>query len=469
MAPRTLESSFLEKDFQTMENRLQPFLKMDEIYPEKIALSCNGQWYPRMPVVPPRALCVDSRLAKPGSLFFALKGDRADGHDFLGQIADAGGCAVVRMDFPVEQLPPNGYFLRVDDVLEALGSLAAATRVPMSACVVGVTGSVGKTSTKELVADLLSVLGKTVRTQGNFNNEIGLPLSVTELTRDCAYGVFEAGISHPGEMALLRDILRPDIVVMTRIAPVHIEFFESVRAIAEEKAVLLEQLPANGFAVLDRDDEFFDLLCERCPAPVVTCSMQGSPADYVGEEQADGQLRVLETASGESAVLSVPPPGAYMAENVLRAVAIARRCGAAWDAIETALKSSHPVGMRWAVEEVGDWTAINDGYNANPVSMHAALKAFAAWPSTGHRFLALGPMLELGRLETSEHETLGRFVADGPWAGVVVVPRKVTDESDAAAEALAEGMRSVGWPAEKLKVATSPAEAASWLRERMRP
>jgi len=422
-----------------------------------------------MPVTPPRALCVDSRLAKPGSLFFALKGERVDGHDFLSQIARAGGCAVVRKDFPVGQLPPNGYFLRVDDVLEALGSLAAATRVPMSARVVGVTGSVGKTSTKELLADLLSVLGKTVRTQGNFNNEIGLPLSVAELTRDCVYGVFEAGISHPGEMALLRDILRPDIVVMTRIAPVHIEFFESVRNIAEEKAVLLEELSADGFAVLDRDDDFFDLLSERCPAPVVTCSMQGSPADYVGEEQADGLLRVLETASGESAVLSVPPPGAYMAENVLRAVAVARHCGAAWDAIETALKSSHPVGMRWAVEEVGDWTAINDGYNANPVSMPAALKAFAAWPSKGHHFLALGPMLELGRLEVSEHETLGRFVADGPWAGVVIMPWAKSPSIDVAAAALAAGMCSARWSAEKVKVASSPLEAAAWLRERMRP
>jgi len=442
---------------------------MDEIYPEKIAASCNGQWHPRMPLVPPRALCVDSRLSKPGSLFFALPGERADGHDFLGQIAAAGGCAVIRRDFPVGQLPLNGYFLRVDDVQEALGALAAATRFAMSARVVGVTGSVGKTSTKELVADLLSVLGKTVRTQGNFNNEIGLPLSVAELTRDCAYGVFEAGISHPGEMALLRDILCPDIVVMTRIAPVHIEFFESLRAIAEEKAVLLEKLPADGFAVLDCEDEFFDLLSERCPAPVVTCSMQSRAADYAGEEWADGCLRVLETASGESAVLSVPPPGAYMAENVLRAVAVARRCGAAWDAIETALKSSRPVGMRWAVENIDAGTVINDGYNANPVSMHAALKAFAAWPSTGRRFLALGPMLELGRLEQSEHEALGRFVADGPWAGVAVVPQKISDESDAAAEALAAGMRSAGWSAEKVAVLSGPAEAARWLRERMRP
>jgi UDP-N-acetylmuramoyl-tripeptide--D-alanyl-D-alanine ligase len=437
---------------------------MDEIYPEKIAASCNGQWHPRMPVVPQRALCVDSRLAKFGSLFFALEGERADGHDFLPQIADACACAVIREDFPVAHLPATGHFLRVASPLKALGDLAAATRIPMSARVVGVTGSVGKTCTKELIADLLSVLGKTVRTQGNFNNEIGLPLSLAELTRDCAYGVFEAGISHPGEMARLRDILKPDIVVMTPIGKAHIEHFASVEAIAEEKAILLEQLPPDGFAVLDRDDACFDLLQKHGLAPVVTCSMQGSLADYMGEEQVDGRLRVVETATGESALLPVPPPGAFMAGNVLQAVAVARRCGAAWDALATALGTSRPVGMRWAVEEVGEWTVINDGYNANPVSMHAALKAFAAIPNAGRRFLALGPMLELGQLEESEHEVLGRFVAEGPWAGIVMM----SNSSAAAAQAVRTGLLSAGWPEDALKISMDSAEAAAWLRERMR-
>jgi len=436
---------------------------MDEIYPEKVAASCRGQWYPRMPVIPPRALCVDSRLATFGSLFFALEGERTDGHDYLAQIADAGACAVIREDVPVAKLPINGIFLRVASPLKALGDLAAATRLPMSARVVGITGSVGKTCTKELIADQLSVLGKTVRTQGNFNNEIGLPLSLAGLTRDCAYGVFEAGISHPGEMARLRDILKPDIVVITPIGKAHIEHFASVEAIAEEKAILLEQLPRDGFAVLDRDDACFDLLRSHCPAPVVTCSMQRSPADYTGEEQPEGRLRVVEMATGESAVLPVPPPGAFMAGNVLQAVAVSRRCGAAWDALVTALGTSRPVGMRWAVEEVCGWTVINDGYNANPVSMHAALKAFAACPASGQRFLALGPMLELGPLEESEHEALGRFVAEGPWAGIVMM----SHPSAAAAEAMRRGLLSAGWSKDGLILSKDSAEAAAWLRERM--
>ena len=442
---------------------------MDEIFPEQMAAWCRGRWHPRTPPGPLRAVCVDSRRAGPGSLFFALKGEKADGHDFLASVAAAGACAVVRADHPAEQLPAAGFCLRADDVPAALGRFAAGYRASMPARLVGVTGSVGKTSTKESIADLLATVGKTARTAGNLNNEIGLPLSLAELTRDCAFGVIEAGISHPGEMAPLRDILMPDIAVATRIGPVHIEFFESVRAIAEEKAALREKLPADGFAVLDRDDEFYDVLRNHCSAAVVTCSLKRRDADYAGDPQEDGRLWVCERATGETAALPLPPPGGFMAENALRAVAVARKCGATWEAIAAALGRTRPVGMRWAVEEVRGWTAINDGYNANPVSLRAALKAFADRPAPGRKFLALGPMLELGRWERAEHEAAGRFVAAGGWAGVAVVPWKSPDVPDAAAQALVAGLRAGGCPGENVRAASGPAEAAAWLRERLRP
>ncbi len=423
-----------------------------------------------MPAEATRALVVDSRKAGAGSLFFALRGEKADGHDFLAAVCAAGARAVVREEVPVERLPAGGSFLRVEDPLAALGRLAAGYRAAMPARIVGVTGSVGKTSTKELVAEALGAAGRTARTAGNFNNEIGLPLSVSELTGECAFGVFEAGISHPGEMGPLRDILMPDIAVVTRVGPVHIEFFESVRAIAEEKGALLEKLPADGFAVLDLDDEHFEALRERSSAPVVTCSLRRREADYAGDPQADGRLWVFERATGESAVVPLPPPGGYMAENALRAVAVARKCGVAWAALAEALGRVRPVGMRWAVEGVRGWTAINDGYNANPVSVRAALKAFVDWPVEGRRFLAVGPMLELGRAERAEHEALGRVVAAGGWGGVAVVPWKgIGGAPDAAAEALAEGLRAGGWPEEKRCAAGGAAEAAGWLRERLRP
>lgn len=441
---------------------------MDPISPGQAAAWCRGRWHPRTPPEPLRALGVDSRRAAPGHLFFALKGGKADGHDFLAAVAAAGACAVVREDFPVENLPAGGCFLRVDDPLAALGRFAAGYRATLSARIVGVTGSVGKTLTKELVADLLATVGKTARTAGNFNNEIGLPLSVAGIGGDCAFGVVEAGISHPGEMAPLRGILRPDVAVATRIGPVHVEFFGSVRAIAEEKAALLEQLPADGFAVLDLDDEYFEVLRARSSAPVATCSLKRRDADYAGDPQADGQLWVCERATGETAMLPLPPPGGFMAENVLRAVAVARKCGAAWDAIAAALGRFRSVGMRWAVADVRGWTAVNDGYNANPISMRAALAAFADWPAPGRKFLALGPMLELGRMEREAHEALGRSAAAGRWAGAAIVPWK-PGGPDAAAQALAEGWRAAGGPDENLCAAAGPAEAANWLRARLRP
>ena len=419
-----------------------------------------------MPSGPLRALAVDSRQAQEGGLFFALKGEKADGHDFLEAAAAQGACSVVRRDFPVGKLPAAGCFLRVDDVLSALGRFAAGYRATLPARIVGVTGSVGKTLTKELVADLLSTVGKTARTAGNFNNEIGLPLSVAGLSRDDAFGVIEAGISHPGEMAPLRDVLMPDAAVATRIGPVHVEFFESVRAIAEEKAALLEKLPASGFAVLDLDDEFCDVLRAHSSAPVATCSLTRREADYAGDPQADGKLWVYERATGESATLTVPPPGGFMAENALRAVAAARKCGAAWGAIEAALGRFRPVGMRWAVEDVGGWRAVNDGYNANPVSVPASLKAFGDWPVAGRRYLALGPMLELGARERAEHLALGRFAGAGPWSGVAVLARH---PADGAAAAIADGFREGGGDPARLFAAPGPADAAAWLRERLRP
>ena len=170
-----------------------------------------------------------------------------------------------------------------------------------------------------------------------------------------------------------------------------------------------------------------------------------------------------EKAGGDRAVLPVPPPGGYMAENVLHAVALARRCGVTWEAAASALRASRPVGMRWAVEEVRGWTAINDGYNANPVSMRAALEAFRDWPVAGSRFLVLGPMLELGAQEAEDHEALGRVAAGGDWAGVAVV----SAGHDAAAEAICRGLENAGWPVEKRMLSSNAVEASDWLNSRL--
>lgn len=433
------------------------------IQPEQVSAWCNGEWFPSIPLQSVCSACFDSRRAGPGILFFALQGTQADGHVYLPQVAAAGGYAVVRRDVPVSALPADGFFLRVDEPLTALGDLARAYRCGLSARVVGVTGSVGKTSIKEITANMLSRLGPTVRTAGNFNNEIGLPLSVLSVGAEDRYAVLEAGVGRPGDMAYLQRILKPDAAIVSRIGPVHLQFFESVRAIAEEKALLLEELPAEGVAVLDMDDEFFPLLAERSSAPVVRCSMAAAAADYLGRLEADGSLVVVEQG-GAGMRLPVPPPGGYMAENVLKAAALARRLGASWEDIAAALKEDCHVGYRWHVEEWEGKTLINDAYNANPVSMERALAAFAAMEVPGRKFAALGPMLSLGAGEAAFHYALGRTVAALDLAGVAVVPAG----HEAAAEALRQGLMDGQYPAGRV-IIKDYAMVADWLAGRLQP
>ncbi len=250
---------------------------MKEASPKSLAGWCGGTWLPSAPERGIDRLGFDSREAAPGVLFFALKGEKRDGHEFVPAVLRDGGCAVVRRGaLAPSGIPAGAAVLEVDDPLDALSCIAAGWRQSMAqAKVVGVTGSAGKTSTKELCANVLSRLGPTVRTAGNFNNHIGLPMSVSRLDPDTAYGVFEAGVSHPGEMPPLRDIMMPDIAVVTGVGPAHIEFFGTERAIAEEKSQLLARLPRGGFAVLGADMAHCGVFRDRVPsgATVVTCSM----------------------------------------------------------------------------------------------------------------------------------------------------------------------------------------------------
>jgi UDP-N-acetylmuramoyl-tripeptide--D-alanyl-D-alanine ligase len=376
---------------------------------------------------------------------------------------------VVRRDWDGGEGLDGARVLRVEDPERALLEFAAGYRRERKAVVVGVTGSVGKTSTKELTAAALGTVGATVKTEGNFNNQIGLPLSLVRLEADTAFGVFEAGISHPGEMADLARAMGPDAAVVSRVAPVHIEFFPSERAIAEEKAGLVEAVPPKGFAVLDADGAHFEAFRERCRCRVVRCARVGwrGEADYWGEPLEGGlRLRVREEATGEEAELPVPPPGAYMAENLLRAVACARQYGAAWDGLKEAIGGWRAVGMRWAVGDASGVAVVNDAYNANPASMRAAADAFLGWRVAGKRWLALGPMLELGAAGPELHRELGEWLARrAPWAGLAVAGWR--EDAAELATAIHDGWKAGGGG--EAVLAESPEAAAAWLEARAEP
>ena len=456
---------------------------------ETLASWCGAAYSPPRDGSPAPAaitsLAIDSRKLTPGTLFFALPGERADGHDFLGAVAPAGAAAVVRADYPEDKLPPAAALLRHPDPAAALLAIAAAYRREFAgrATIVAIAGSVGKTTTKELVADALSTVGPTVRTVANLNNQLGMPLSLATLGEDTRFGVFEVGISHPGEMPPLADVLRPDAVVFTTIGPVHLEYFPSVEAIAEEKAQLLDALTPGGLAVLDASSPYFPILrrhAEARQARLVTTAPEsaGIAADYVSRPDPDapGQRAiVVETATGESASLALPPPGGHMVANLVPAVALARTLGATWDELRTAFETPSAAPMRWArsVLPVTGIHLVNDAYNANPISMRASIESFLAMPPpapASRRHLAVGPMLELGSIAQEAHQALGRQLAAIPAAAGVgaIVVLDTYPPASPLAHAIADAYAAAHGTAPLLLAADYP-PAADFLRAHAAP
>ncbi len=426
--------------------------------PERLAEWAVGKWVSSAPAVI-TGIVHDTRAVSEGDLFVALRGTRADGHAFVADARRRGACgAIVRREQAAE-LAATGPLLAVADPLAALQDIAAGYRRLVAARIVGVTGSTGKTTVKELIAGMLAPLWRTARTRGNWNNEIGLPLSLLAMEPDTQVGVFELGISHPGEMAPLCRMARPDWGVVTTVGPVHLEFFPSVDSIASEKGELLRQLPAGGVAVLSVDDPHFAALRDCVPGALITVSL-ASPADYRLEAGAAADLvTVRERATGESCILRMPMPGRHSRHNVLLATAVARGLGVSWAAIAEGLARYTPPPMRWETHEAGGVTLINDAYNANPLSMRAALETFRDLAVPGRKWLVLGDMRELGPRSGEEHAVLGRQVAEGDWASLVAVGE--------LGAVVADGAVAAGWPPERV-FRGAATEGVAFLADRLR-
>ncbi len=400
----------------------------------------------------------DTRTLAPGALFVALRGARFDGHRFVAE-AFARGAAAALVDRDAAGAPAAGPRLLVADTARALANLAAGYRRGLRALIVGVTGSLGKTTVKDMAADVLARRGPTARSLGNWNNAIGLPLSLLAMEPGCRFGVFEAGMNHPGELQPLIDTLRPDWGLVTAIGPVHLEFFESVEAIAREKSALLRALPPGGTALLRRDDPYYGLLAAAAPGRVLTVALEGE-ADYRGRLEG-GRLEILEAATGETCRVSAPLPGAHHAGHALLAAAVGRAQGLDWASIRGALESFRPQPMRWERRMLAGVSVINDAYNANPVSMAAALRTFAGVACAGGRWLVLAGMHELGESEARRHEELGASLAGDPWAGVITVGR--------LGGAIAAAALRAGVPAERVFACADHEAAAETLRRCLRP
>ncbi|MCX7819384.1 MAG: UDP-N-acetylmuramoyl-tripeptide--D-alanyl-D-alanine ligase [Kiritimatiellae bacterium] len=424
-----------------------------------LARWCGGRW--TRPAPPVRRVVHDSREVEPGDLFVAIRGDRFDGHDFVADAAGRGAVGAVVERGAAARLNMSLPLLVVEDSRRALAEMAARHRARWRGRVIGITGSVGKTTTKELLADVLATQGRTARTPGNRNNDIGLPLALLNAPPDLRWGVFEVGISHPGEMEPLAAMLQPDWVVFTRIGPAHIEFFGSEAAIAREKAQLAANLPPRGTVIAAADEPWLEVIRSATRARIVTVALE-APADFVGRVESTAEGPWLEVRGGAGFVLRcrLPVRGEPFARAALRAAAVAALAGADPEAAAVAIAEFRPLPMRGEEQIVGGVRWINDAYNANPLSVRAAVETFAA-DRAPRKWLVLGGMHELGATAAEAHRQVGREVARGEWAGVITV-------GDLAA-GIAEGAAESGRPALRLYRCANVEEAAQCLAELLRP
>ncbi len=358
-------------------------------------------------------ISIDSRTVAPGDAFFAIEGDRFDGHDFVEQALAAGAsCAVVSR--PVGEGRKQ---LVVPDVLEALRELAHAARARTDAVVVGVTGSVGKTSTKEMLRAIFARAGKVHAANASFNNHWGVPLTLARMPADTDYAVCEIGMNHAGEITPLTLMVRPDIAIVTTVEAVHIEFFESVAAIADAKAEIFEGLERGGVAILNVDNPYFDRLSKAA-------AKRGARIVGFGRDpRATTRLDAVEptplglsmgiTLHGASYQATLGLRGDHMAMNALAALAAAEAAGVDVETACEGLASVTPApgrGVRQHVAvEGGRILLIDESYNANPSSVAAALRVLGA--ERPRRVAVLGDMLELGAAGETLHRNLSGEIA----------------------------------------------------------
>lgn len=348
----------------------------------------------------------DTRTIALGSLFVALSGDRFDAHDFVAQAAE-GGAAAVMVSRPVT-VPDSCAVIMVKDTLTALQMIAATYRREWGGLVLGLTGSNGKTSTKDLTNAVLSRTMKVSATRGNLNNHIGLPLTVLSANAGDKLGVWEMGMNHPGEIAPLAEIAGPDAAIITNVGTAHLEFMGTREAIALEKGMLAEAVHPDGCVILNANDDFTPDIALRCQASVLTAGVgKGDIRVEDVESSAAGCAFTLHLPDGTSGPVLLPVPGRHMAGNAALAAAAGWHFGLRLEDITAGLQSAVLTKGRLQLRKVKGLTFIDDTYNANPDSMRAALETLVSFACGGRRFAVLGRMGEIGETAAQEHLALG--------------------------------------------------------------
>jgi UDP-N-acetylmuramoyl-tripeptide--D-alanyl-D-alanine ligase len=399
------------------------------------------------------AYSIDSRTVGPGQLFFAVKGERLDGHEFVGEALGKGAVAAIVRKDRLGQYADKTRLLAVDDTLVALQTLATAVRKLWGRPLVAVTGSAGKTTTKEAIAHVLGMRFGVLKSEGNFNNHFGLPLMLLKLEPQHAVAVIEMGMSHAGEIRALARIAQPEIGVVTNVAPVHLEFFDSIADIARAKYELIESLPASGTAVLNADDQYVSQFARGFKGKKLMYGTHATAdvrAENIQPKGAEGsEFDVVIGTVREHAALSLV--GAHNVLNALAAVAVGVERGLKPAEAVAALTTLAPGDKRGQVLHLGNITVINDCYNSNPTALNAMVDALAAMPAQ-RRIVVAGEMLELGPAAEEMHRAAGKHVA-GKKIDVLVGVRGL-------AQAMVDGASQAGTRAEFM---ATPEDAGEWL------
>lgn len=400
---------------------------------------------------------IDSRTIRPGDLFIALKGENFDGHDYVAAALEKGAvAALVQSGKKIDADPKR--LLTVEDTLRSLQSLGAAARRLWGKPLLAVTGSVGKTTTKEILAHLLMTRLRVMKSTGNLNNHIGLPLQLLKLEPEHDIAVVEMGMNHAGEIRALGTLAHHDLAVVTCVAPVHLEFFGSVRDIARAKYEIIETLHHGGVAVLNADDEYVSQFGRDFKGKVVTFGLRKS-ADISAQNI---QLNGAEGSSfdliieGVSEHVNLPLVGEHNIYNVLAATAAASQKGISPSQIAAALATLRPPDKRGQIIHLAGATLVNDSYNSNPKALNAMIDTLASM-SACRRILIAGEMLELGSCAASLHAECGRHAAEKKIDLVIGV--------HGLAKALVEGASTSGVLA---RFVETPEEAGEWLAKELR-
>jgi len=413
-----------------------------------------------------KGVSIDSRTIREAELFVAIKGDRFDGHDFVPEVIQRGawGAMVERtaLDDKFSVLGGLKNILPVEDTLTALQEMAYNHRRQFTVPVVGITGSNGKTTTKEMLAGILQQQGPVLKNEGNLNNHIGVPLTLLRLNAGHKAAVVEMGMSAVGEINALARFVGPDIGVITNIGPAHLEFLKSMDLVAQAKGELFNHLKSDGTAILNADDQYFDTLKKKFGGRVLSFGIDKESdvrATDIRQEKTFTDFAIR--SDGSSMKVRLRAVGKHNVYNALAAAAAALAMGMSLDAVKYGLDDFVPTAMRSEIRQIQGRTVLADCYNANPASMEAALSTLVSLKSGKKAIAVLGDMLELGTIALDAHRAIGATAARlGIDLVITVGP---------LAKHIGEGAIDAGMPKDRVLEAGSQAEAAVLLKQLSRP